>query len=123
MVDLATVWKAVQSWDRERPERMTLAPGQVRLYVGAMEVPLVAVRPPARVQPAEDRMARLGAVLARYGLELDCVEIGRNYKINRRDTKEYVGRILPDALKFHVERILAIGQPAFAEIVTFYLGL
>jgi hypothetical protein len=112
MVELATVWEPLHSWDRERPERMTLAPGAVRLYVGAMEVPLVAVRPPARVQPAEDRMARFRAVLARAGRELDCVETGWNYKINRSDTKESVGGIVPDALKFHVGRILAIGQLA-----------
>jgi len=46
-----------------------------------------------------------------------------NYKVNGSDTKEYVGRIQPDALKLRVERILAVGRDDFEEIVTFYLAL
>jgi len=35
-------------------------------------------------------MSGLAPALTRFGLELDCVEIGQNYKVNRSDTKEGV---------------------------------
>jgi len=91
--------------------------------MGAMEIPLVAVRPRRPVAPAEEAMAALAATLRRVGLELDCVQAGEHYKINRTDTTEYVGRIQSDALKLHAQRILALGRDAFDEIVTFYLAL
>ncbi len=121
--DVARVWRAVEDWDKKRPKTLELAAGQAQLYMGAMEIPLVAFWPLEPVKPDEDRMNAFAPALARFGLELDCVEVGSNYKINRSDTKEYVGRILPDALKLHVERILDIGQDAFRGIVMFYLGL
>ncbi len=63
------------------------------------------------------------SLLQGFALELDGVEVGGNYKISRSDTKEYVGRILPDALKLHAKRILDIGEEAFESMVTFYLAL
>lgn len=121
MADLSAVWQAVGAWDRKRSKTLKLAACEVRFYMGAMEIPLVAFRPATPVEPHEDHMNAFGGMLARFSLELDCVEPASNYKINRSDTKEYVGRILPDALKLHVERILNIGQDAFREIVTSYL--
>ncbi len=68
-------------------------------------------------------MEAFAPVLARLGLALDCVEVGRNYKINRAHTGEYVGRIQPEALKLHAGRILDLGRTAFAAVVTLYLRL
>lgn len=121
--ELGRVWRALEDWDQERPKSLPLSSGRAQLYKGAMEIPLVAFRPRAPVHPVEGRMSALAPTLARFGLELDCVEIGRNYKVNRSDTQEYLGRIQPDALKLHAERILALGREVFDEIVTFYLGL
>lgn len=121
--ELAQVWQALETWDPERPRSVAVPRARAQLYMGAMEIPLVAVRPRHPVAPAEEAMAALAPTLQRFGLELDCVEVGENYKINRSDTKEYVGRIQPDALKLHAQRILALGYDAFDEIVTFYLAL
>jgi len=88
-----------------------------------MEIPLVAFRPSAPVTPSDARLAAWAESLAGYGLALESVEVGRNYKINRSDTKEYVGRILPEALKLHAERIAELGPDVFRALVTFYLGL
>jgi hypothetical protein len=121
--ELVLVWRALQDWDQERPKSFQVASARAQLCRGTMEIPLVAFRPCDPVSPAEDRMAALAATLAPFGLELDCVEIDQNYKVNRSDTKEYVGRIQPDALKLHRERILALGGEVFEKIVTFYLGL
>jgi hypothetical protein len=121
--ELAQVWQALEDWDRERPSTLALLRARAQLYMGAMEIPLIAVRPRHPVAPGEDAMAALAPTLKQFGLELDCVQVGENYKVNRSDTKQYVGRIQPDALKLHVERILALGREVFDQIVMFYLGL
>ncbi len=121
--ELARVWRALEDWDQEHPKSLPLPGARAQLYMGAMEIPLVAVRPRHPVAPEEDAMAALAPTLKQFGLELDCVQVGENYKINRSDTKEYVGRIQPDALKLHAQRILVLGRDAFDEIVTFYLAL
>ena len=121
--ELAQVWQTLEDWDHERPRSFALPRARAQLYMGAMEIPLVAVRPRHPVAPAEDAMAALAPTLKQFGLELDCVQVGENYKVNRGDTKQYVGRIQPDALKLHAERILVLGREVFDEIVTFYLAL
>lgn len=123
MADLATVWKLAEAWDRERPRSVELDGCRAQLYMGAMEIPLVAFRPRPHVQPRDDRMQTFVPVLASLRLVLDTVEVDRNYKINRRDTNEYVARILPDALKLHCDRILDLGPDVFERIVHFYLAL
>lgn len=123
MDDLAKVWKLAEGWDRKRPHSIELAGCRAQLYLGAMEIPLVAFRPRPQVQPRDDCVQAWRPVLATLGLVLDSVETDQNYKINRADTNEYVGRILPDALKLHCERILDLGPGAFERIVTSYLGL
>lgn len=120
---LARVWEALQDWDRDEPEHLSLPTSRAQLYRGAMEIPLVVFRPRRAVNPTEDRMAAFAPTLGRFALKLDCVEVGANYKINRSDSEEYVGRIQPDALRLHAERILALGRAAFDEIVVFYLDL
>ena len=123
MADLTTVWKLAEAWDRERPRSVELDGCRAQLYLGAMEIPLVAFRPRPHVQPRDDRMRAFVPALVSLGLVLDAVELDRNYKINRRHTNEYVARVLPDALKLHCERILDLGPETFERIVTFYLTL
>lgn len=123
MADFARVWELAERWDRERPKSVELDGCRAQLYMGAMEIPIIAFRPREHVGLTEARIADLVPILSALGLELDTVEIGQNYKINRRDTKEYVGRILRDALKLHCERILNLGPETFERIVTFYLSL
>jgi hypothetical protein len=123
MADLVTIWKLAEAWDRERPHSIELTGCRAQLYLGAMEIPLVAFRPRPQVQPRDDCMQAWRPVLATLGLVLEPVETDQNYKINRADTNEYVARILPDALKLHCERILGLGQDTFERIVTSYLGL
>lgn len=123
MADLTAVWKLAEAWDRERPQSVELAGCRAQLYLGAMEIPLVAFRPRPHVQPRDDRMQAWRPVLASLGLVLDPVETDQNYKINRGVTNEYVARILPDALKLHCDRILDLGPDVFERIVTSYLAL
>ncbi len=47
MADLASVWSALEGWDQERPKILRLADCRVRLYMGAMAIPMVAVQPPS----------------------------------------------------------------------------
>lgn len=123
VVDLQKVWHAVETWDQKRAKSLQFPGCVAQLYMGAMEIPIVAFRPGKPVEPRADRVSAFASVLQRFGLALDCVEVGGNYKVNRSDTGEYVGRILPDALKLHAGRILDLGLEAFEEIVALYLGL
>lgn len=72
---------------------------------------------------AANRIARWQALLDRFGLVLDCVTEGASYKLSRIGSGEYVGRILPDALKFRALRVLALGLAAFEEICRSCLAL
>lgn len=122
-LDIAEIWPLIAEWDHERPRLLSLEQCRLQLYMGAMEIPMVAFRPPGPVVPSPERLAALVPTLVRAGLVLDLVEAGRNYKINRHGSGEYIGRILPDALKFHAERVLEVGPAAVGAIVSFYLGL
>ena len=88
MADLTAVWKLAEAWDRGRPQSVELAGCRAQLYLGAMEIPLVAFRPRPHVQPRDARMQAWRPVLASLGLVLDPVETDQNYKINRGDTNE-----------------------------------
>jgi hypothetical protein len=122
-LDVDGIWRALEAWDRERPRSLALAECRVQLYMGAMEIPMLALRPRARVRPAADRLATWTPQLERFELVLDCVTDSANYKLNRAGNGEYVGRILPDALKFHAERLLGLGPGALAELGVLYLAL
>jgi hypothetical protein len=123
MADLTSVWKLAEAWDRERPRSLEMDGCRAQLYMGAMEIPLLAFRPRPHVLPRDDRIQAFVPVLTSLGLVLDTVEVDRNYKINRGDTNEYFARILPDALKLHCERMLESGPETFARIASFYLAL
>lgn len=121
MTSLHEVWNAVERYDGNGARRFQLSECRVQLYMGAMEIPIVAFRTPHPPSLDDTRMRELSLLLARFGLELECVEEGHNYKMNRSDTKAYVGRITDEALKLHVRRIVDIGREAFGAIVGFYL--
>jgi len=122
-LDFAGVWRALREWDHVKPRRLDFVACWVQLYMGAMEIPMVALRPIARVTPAAARIASWQPLLDRFGLVLDCVTEGANYKLNRRESGEYVGRVLPDSLKFHAVRVLDLGPEGFEEISRAYLAL
>ena len=122
-LDFAGIWRALTEWDHLEPRRLAFADCRIQLYMGAMEIPMVALRPGAPVAPAAGRLAGWQPLLDRAGLVLDCVTEDANYKLNRRGTGEYVGRVLPDALKFHAVRVLDLGPGAFEEIARSYLAL
>ncbi len=84
---------------------------------------MLALRPATPVSPATERLATWQPTLDRVGLVLDCVTPDANYKLNRHDSGEYVGRILPDALKFHAVRVIDLGRDALEELCRSYLAL
>jgi len=122
-VDVAGIWRALEGWDRERPKILTLPWCRVQLYMGAMEIPMLALRPHTLVIPVADRLAAWEPQLHVYDLVLDCVAVSANYKLNRAANGEYVGRILPDALKFHADRLQGLGAEALADLGALYLAL
>src|SRR5260370_16145769 len=87
MADLTAVWKLAEAWDRGRPQSVELAGCRAQLYLGAMEIPLVAFRPRPHVQPPDDRIQSSRPVLPSLGLVLDPLETNQHHKINRADTK------------------------------------
>ena len=121
--DFAGVWRALSEWDHVKPRRLDFVACWVQLYMGAMEIPMVALQPAARVAPEAERLGGWQPLLDRFGLVLDCVTEGANYKLNRCENGEYVGRILPDSLKFHAVRVLGLGLEGFEEISRAYLAL
>ena len=121
MESLHRVWSGVEQYQGEGARSFQIPGGRAQLYMGAMEIPIVAFRMEQSPSLEEARLRELSLRLARFGLEIECVEEGANYKINRSDTKSYVGRITDEALKLHVGRIVEIGREAFDAIVGFYL--
>ena len=77
----------------------------------------------AGLSPAASRLTAWQPTLDRLGLVLDCVTPDANYKLNRHESGEYVGRILPDALKFHAERVVDLEREAVEELCRSYLSL
>jgi len=122
-LDVAGVWEALERWDRERPKILTLSRCRVQLYMGAMEIPMLALRPRTPVVPVADRLAAWEPQLHVHDLVLDCVAVSANYKLNRAATGEYVGRILPDALKFHADRLQRLGAEVLIDLGALYLAL
>jgi hypothetical protein len=122
-VDFAAIWDAVTAWGHAKPRRLDFGTCWVQLYMGAMEIPMVALHPGAPAAPAGARVAAWAPLLERLGLVLDCVTEDVNYKLNRREGGEYVGRLLPDALKLHAVRVLDLGPDGFEALCRAYLRL
>lgn len=123
MLDLREIWKSVEAYEGQGSKHFELSPYRVQLYRGAMEIPLVAFfsKTPAPFYPSW--IEKLAQILSALGLDLECVEEGRNYKINTSDTKLYMGRMTCEALKLHAPRFAEKGFEAFDQIVQFYFTL
>ncbi|MEK7878367.1 MAG: hypothetical protein AAB285_00760, partial [candidate division NC10 bacterium] len=89
MESLHQVWRRVEQYQGEGARSFQVPGGRAQLYMGAMEIPIVAFRTKQSPSLEDVRLRDLSLRLARFGLELECVEEGENYKINRRDTKSY----------------------------------
>jgi hypothetical protein len=121
--DFAALWRALGSWEPGRARVLDLPGCRAQFYMGAMEIPMLALRPAMPVLPAEDRVSAWQPTLDRLGLELDCVTPDTNYKLNRQGSGEYVGRILPDALKFHARRVADLDRESLEVLCRSYLAL
>jgi hypothetical protein len=121
MSTLQDVWLAVEQYAGKGTKSFRLRGCRARLYLGAMAIPIVAFHTPEPPSLEEPRLRELSRRLEQFGLEIECVEEGHNYKVNRSDTKAYVGRITGEALKLHTGRIAEIGRAAFDVIIDFYL--
>lgn len=54
---------------------------------------------------------------------IDGVTPDANYALSREGSGEYVGRILPDALKLHAERVTGLDRAALEALCRAYLAL
>lgn len=120
-MNLQQIWQELQSYDGNSSKSFQLNGCKVQFYKGAMEIPLIAFIPQSPFQLEDERMKLFAPILSSLNLELDCVEDGTNYKINRKEDHQYLGRITKDALKLHASRIQELGWDGFQRIVTFFL--
>jgi hypothetical protein len=121
--DFAALWRALGSWERARARVLDLPGCRAQFYMGAMEIPMLALRPAAPVSTAAESLSAWQPTLDRLGLVLDCVTPDANYKLNRQGSGEYVGRILPEALKFHAGRVLDLDRGSLEALCRAYLAL
>ncbi len=119
---LQEIWKEFQSYDGTGSKNFEVPGCRVQFYKGAMEIPLVAFYPKSPFTLGAESMEGFSALLEKLGFELDCVEEGGNYKINRSEDGQYLGRITNEALKLHAERIKELGWDAFQSIADFHLS-
>ncbi len=121
-MNLETVWQELGSYDGKGAQKFELTQARVQFYMGAMEIPMVAVHPEAPFHFSPIHMNEYADLLMEYGLELDCVEEGANYKINFSEDGLYLGRLTSHFLKLHAQRIQGLGWEAFSKIVNFHLN-
>ncbi|MBI2916155.1 MAG: hypothetical protein HYY07_04785, partial [Elusimicrobia bacterium] len=81
MDELKAVWTELESHDWSRPKSLPISNHRVKLYMGAMEIPLVSFQPKESFILSPQKMKEFISILDSLGLELDCVEEGGNYKI------------------------------------------
>ena len=120
-MNLSDIWKEFQSYDGTGSEHLELPGCGVQFYKGAMEIPLVAFVPEQAFDLSPAKVADFSKALSSLGLTLDVVQDGGNYKINKSEDGQYVGRITSQALKLHAERIKEMGWDAFNRIAGFFL--
>ena len=121
--DLVQLFNDVTAYTGEGTRRLDFPPWRVQLYKGAMEIPMVAFYPAARIPLDAAWVQEFAALLATLGLDLECVEEENNYKINTSDTKLYLGRVTGEALKLHAPRMKEMGFDTFRQIVGGYFRL
>lgn len=118
---LEEVWKELASYSGQGSKNFDMDGTRVQFYKGAMEIPLVAFYPKSPFDLNETRLVEFSKLLASHGFKLDCVEEGGNYKINRSEDGQYLGRITQEALKLHAERTREIGWDLFNRLTTFHI--
>ena len=119
---LEEIWTALQSYEGEGSKNFDLSGVRVQFYKGAMEIPLIAFHPSVPFDLSEGKLSELTDLLSGYGYELDCVEDSRNYKINRSEDGQYLGRLTRDAFKLHAARTKELGWETFSKMIAFHLG-
>ena len=122
MLNLKEIWSEFQGYDGTGAKNFQLPDCRVQFYKGAMEIPLIAFFPKDTFNLEEKNLTDFSQLLSEIGYELDCVEEGGNYKINRSKDGQYLGRITKESLKLHAERIKELGWDAFSKIVSFQLS-
>lgn len=121
-MNLSEIWREFQSYDGEGLKNFQLSECQVRFYKGAMEIPLIVFCPTQSFDLSDEKISKFSELINSCGFELDCVEENGNYKINRSEDGQYLGRITPEAFKLHAERIKELGWELFSKIVQFHLN-
>ena len=121
-MNLSELWKEFQSYDGTGSKHFELPGCGVQFYKGAMEIPLIAFIPERKFDLGPAKISEFSKLLSSLGLMLDVVQDGGNYKINRSEDGQYVGRITSEALKLHAERIKDLGWEPFSKIVGFNLN-
>jgi hypothetical protein len=119
-----SLWSEMEEYLKSDFKRKVFDYGNltVQLYMGAMSIPLLALQPKNRVIIDQTVLNELSEILRRYKLELEYVE-ENNYKINREDTKAYVGRLTDESFKLSIKRLIdEIGsKDLFRELFEFYI--
>ena len=123
-MDEETLWAEMQGYLKGDYKRRVFNYNNctAELYMGAMSIALLALWPKRTIILGQPMLDDLSKILHKYKLELEYVEEG-NYKINRADTKAYVGRLTNEGLKLSIKRLIEeIGsKDLFKEIVDFYV--
>ncbi len=119
---LEEIWQELQLYQGQGTKKFDLSGIRTQFYMGAMEIPMIVFSPPVPFVLKENKLSEFSDVIAPCGLELDCVEEGNNYKINRSADGQYLGRITPNALKLHAVRAQELGWEHFNIIVSFHLN-
>lgn len=122
MLNLEQVWDNLQSYEGNGAKNFQFFEYRVQFYKGAMEIPLIAFFPKIPFNLSDEKMQNFSSALSEFGLELDCVEEKANYKINRAEDKQYIGRLTTDSLKLHAVRIKELGWETFSKIIFFCLN-
>lgn len=120
-MNLAEIWQEFQSYDGTGSKNFSIPGCRVKFYKGAMEIPLIAFNPEKPFELSDSLMKDFSRLLSSFGLDLDCVEEGSNYKINRAEDGQYIGRITQESIKLHAVRIKELGWDPFNKMVSFHL--
>ncbi len=121
MNSLENIWQALPQYQEKGAMKFDLGTTRVTLYMGAMEIPMVAFHPKEKFVLGSDQMEQFSKFLSTLNLELDCVEEVGNYKINRAYDGQYLGRVTKDAIKLHLSRIQEAGWDIFKGITEFFI--
>lgn len=120
-MNLEEIWKEFQAYDGEKSRSFHTNSMKIQFYKGAMEIPLIAFYPNQPFDLNASKMLEFEALLAGQEIEIDCVTEGSNYKINKSEDHQYIGRITNEALKLHAIRIKELGWVIFEKVAGFFI--